>query len=432
MFDQRSCLKFVLLAIACTAGIAQGNEPEALQPPDRQTTSTSTQPATAPAAVVMGTEVADPTLAAILGATPVTLKLTDVAIADVLTALGKKVGMPMPLYNAGNRPGNDPPAPKKITVAYDNTPFWEVIQDVCKKTDLTPSISGGGGSARQMMFLPMAMNRGSFLNGPIHRSGAALTAFTMVSRQKTVNLGTNTPSGGTITGQLQVMLEPKVRICSYSRDAVIHEAIDESGEVLKQTSSPAPVAHRMFRGRQNFNVLDTVQSQLPVTFVLEYPPTNSDGTIARLSGVVKVVVATHIQAIEFNDLLAPGEQTIESDQGIRITLVNFKAMENSGNRQYIAELVLNRGTMDVPKFQALANGMSFKCTDAKGQDLPFNGYHGQTVETPDQVKRSIMFFRREVRNGADEVGTPAKFVWEIVAKSQEIHVPFEFENINIP
>ena len=103
-------------------------------------------------------------------------------------------------------------------------------------------------------------------------------------------------------------------------------------------------------------------------------------------------------------------------------------------RQYLAQVVIYRDQLDRQKFMAMANGPSVRAFDTQGRELQFNRVRESNISDT-EARLSLMFYRHG-GGGGDEVGTevgePVKLVWELVTRSKDIDVPFEFKDLPMP
>jgi len=387
---------------------------EAAQPALERFTKSRTAAESVLATIEMN-RVAAPTL--------ITLKLNDASVEDVMAAFSKQTGYLLRPYNRAIWNGR---ANKQtVSVDYQNTPFWDALIDFCQKAQLSPYFNDS--TSRQMLFMPSNQMGQSMFNSPRSASGAMLTLMTQLSRQSSISLGTQQSGGRSqFTGRMILLSEPKVRVTGFYYQAALDEAVDDNGNNLL----PA--------GEHSFGGMNTTsrQSQVNVAINLLYPANKPGLKIARLRGKLKMKVATTIESVEFQDVSGDKEQPGKTESGRRITICSAKPL-NEGNdkgnlRQYLVKVIVYRDKLEARKFTEMTNNLGLRVMDAQGRDLQFQ-MNREVTNKGNETHISMMYYRRSAdEGGGDDVGEPAKIVWDVILDSKEITVPFEFKDLPMP
>lgn len=351
----------------------------------------------------------------------ITLKLDNAKLDDVLAAMSKQVGYSLRPYSREiwKQLGSEPP---KISVAFNATPFWDALRDVCQKGQIAPYFDGTPG--KQMLFMPTANVGFTPLSCPSSVNGAVMSSLTTLSRQNSVSFGSNNATQSYFNGQMNVMFEPKVRVSGYSYQPLILEAVDDRGNSLLPKEQSA----------NGMNAMNVPQAQISIGFNLTYPSKNAGTKIVRLRGKNRFSVATRVESVKFNDITDGKEQSQQTPSGRRMTLMSLKPQtdNNDGSgRQYVAQVVIYRDGTDQQKFNETASSVVIRCMDSEDRELTYQGYQS-SANNGNEAKLSMMFYRRGRNEGGDETGEPAKLVWEVTTDSKDITVPFEFSDIPMP
>lgn len=351
--------------------------------------------------------------------TYVTLKMDNATIDAVLKAMSKETGYSLKMFNQGMwmRGGNQ----QKISIDYNKTLFWEALKDLCRKAQITPYFNGGSG--KQFLFLPAAQMGMSFIDCPTSVNGCVMIIFTNLSRQNSVTFEHNATSCD-FSGGLMVMIEPKLHLLRYSYTPIIDQAMDDKGNSLVPPRNS---------GDSGWNGINR-QMQLNLGMNLTYPMKNAGAKIAELRGRLKLTVVLKSEPLEFTSVNGEKEQTLSTPSGRRVTLISVKKSNEAGddNRQFIAKVKLYRDKLSDEKFNELTNSPGITLLDSKGNELQFQGEQ-DIKRGKDEATIDFLFYRRTSDDGGgQDVGTPAKLVWDFVNESRDIDLPFEFKDLPIP
>jgi len=337
----------------------------------------------------------------------------------VLKAMSKQTGYSLRPYNQGmwgNR-GNQ----AKISVDYQRTPFWEAVTDMCHKAQISPYFNGG--SSKQLLFLPAAQIGMSFIDCPLSTHGAAMIICTNLSRQNTVTFNGDAANvSNNFSGQVMVLLEPKMRVTRYAYQPMIDEAADDKGNNLVPPRD----------GDSGWSS-NSQQTQINLGMNLKYPAKDPGTKIAKLRGKVRLTVAVRTEPLEFTDLTGEKEQTLTTPSGRRLTVTSVKPLTdgNGDNRQYVAQVTMYRDKLDQEKFNEQMYNPGIVLLDAQGRELQYQNVR-DTSNNGTEAKLSIFDYRLSADEGGDDVGVPTKLVWDTTTQTRDIDLPFEFKDMPMP
>jgi hypothetical protein len=360
-------------------------------------------------------EEAESTLSEIEGqqmaaATEVTAHLKDVTAVNALAQLSKLTGYDLrpanvEMFNQSQLP--------LVSIEADHRPFWEVVQKLCGDGQIMLQNTGFSNS-RTLLFMPSPrFGNMQTMDGPSYLNGAFLFSATVITRSATIQFGAPNQIRKQMNVQIELFLEPKVRITNFAVDADECQAMDDKGASLKPEGQQGPMMYGGVGTMLNFNV--------PLKYVEQ-----SGGKIANLQGQVKLTVRMGTETAEIADVTKGGE--IEKElAGQKITL---RAVKQLNPRQYQAQVVFNRGEMAPQVFQQASfqrmQDPGIRLFDDKGREFQYSGMNSQSSDG-NSCTLGLMFFAVD-----QEMGQPKKLIWEASRTTREIPVTFKFSDLPLP
>ena len=368
--------------------------------------------------------------------TLVTLRMADVRPDAVLAEFVKQTGYEIqPQNDSFWQEANLP----NVSIAVDQQPFWTAFKQFC--ADAGVVMYNSGGAERKILLMPANQYaKTSPFKCPSSARGAFLVLITNIQRTSSLNLADPQNIQRSMWMQMQVLAEPKVRIVRYAHSADLSEAVDEKGDSLLVAGGDRLSGRSYISGRSLEDGLTMPASRgliMNVAVPLQYPA-NAGQKIARLRGQLRVVAQVRSDQVEIPDVLSAKDVSKTLD-GHRIVL---KEVKKTGDRQYQASVVFYRDGMAQKKFGEMCNNPTVRLLDSEGREFMSSG-RSNGDSTTEQAEMKLGFSQRNppalgmgVAWGGGPAalagGEPAKLVWEIVANTQDILVPFEFTDLPLP
>ena len=350
----------------------------------------------------------------VTAASRVSLKLDDVTPAAALAALSKQTGYTLRGYDEQMWQHVNLP---KLSLDLKDQPFWSVVREVCGKGNIAPYPHSPGGGVNTLTFIPTAQWGGAsdLLACPAHVNGAFMFVATNVQRNSSVVLTTPRTVTRSLSVELQVFAEPKVRVLQYDYRPDVTEAVDENGRSLApERGGPGRTTGSVGQRAGAWNM------SVPLRYA-----TDTGRRLARLKGVVKLTVQVGSESATFDDVMDAKDQA--KDAGARRAVL--KGVRHIDDNQYEVTLVFPRagGPADPAEFQNGVENPTLQLLDADGRAFQFGGSNGIRDDDGEQLTAAYTFFANGPQNGR-----PVKLVWEVATGSREITVPFEFSDLPLP
>lgn len=341
------------------------------------------------------------------GASLITMHLKQASPKKVFAELSRQAGAdlhpdPLNLWDSRRWPA--------IDVDIDNQPFWLALKEVCQKLDVTLH---GNGWSRDMVITDR--NAGTQIWGaaPFVVQGPFLFLANHINSGISVDL--HQPNNVSRETHLQILVfaEPKIRVLQGSYVARLEQVLDEKGNsLMMQRLTPdgmQPVVNWFWN--------------LSVSLA---PPPNAGRRIAKLKGSARYLIQTRAERAEIPDVLA-ARNVSKVVAGRRFVL---KEVRRNGDA-YTVHLTLYRTGWAPAEWSLLYPYNFFKLEDAKGRPLYRVPRAGGGGAGGDQLDITLTF-RRQTWLEDEDLGEPAKLVWEVPTESKTVTVPFEFNDLPLP
>ena len=372
----------------------------------------------------------------LLGASLVSLRVTDVHPRELINELALQSGVrfeywPHDPWEVGGAAGG------KVSLELQAVPFWDALQRVSETTSIYP-VEHQPAAPGSIVLSQHAERLSGY---PTAHHGAFAVQLRRLYRNQSSQIDLGVEQDGRIGGasrsssslsvDLRLLVEPKVRLSASMTQPVLEEAVDESGRDLLLPSETRRI-NRL--GWSNTSNQWAVQSSLS----LDAKAASGSQRIARLRGQLEAEIAMEVARLELKladlaDLrrLRPDEKvplskryTIGSYQ-IELTslrraqddsiYVDFTITPQAGSPEQLQE--------EWVRMQAMSNALRLE--DASGRLWsPAAGNTGWDG-TSAQISRGF-------HRGGDSAGPAVQLVWEIPAKIMRISIPFEFTDIPLP
>jgi hypothetical protein len=316
---------------------------------------------------------------------------------ELLTEIFRQANLPMarhPLNFIDD--GSTPP----LTVNFDRRPFWAAVKEVCEVSKLDVR--------RVYDDERLTVTRGE--NAPVHGPSVVRGPAIVYAE----NAGAATKIGAeNRTGlfRLCVYVEPRVRVVGLKTDFEL--VVDENGDALLPDN---------FNGRGVGPVPDTDffwQSQFPIA------PTRFSRKIARLKGTMHLTVQTEAKTFELPIQTGdkPGRKELA---GYTFDLLGLDAAGDG----HTLRLKLFRENLEPWQWDWFRQPMRrARLLDEHGVPLRVSG---SGTGGDDRSTDCSVTYTASDGSLTPLTAKPAKLVWELPTKSEQLDIPFELIDVGLP
>jgi len=341
--------------------------------------------------------VAEPTL--------ITLNMKNADAEAVFTALARQSRYDIELFNQGGwNPANLP----KISITADQRPFWEVFREACSQAGL--SLVNTGDDQRIFRLSPVRPGRHDMMKCPCSIDKSFLLAATSLAGSGSVDLSHPENNRSTLSMQMTMLVEPKVRVIRYAAQPDIDEVVDNKGNSLKPDANYS----------RGYGMLRGIGGAMVVALKC---PANAGDRIASFRGKVRLTVQTRSEMLQMPDIVK-ARWVSKSVGGLKVTIKN---VARKSAYQYRVDALFTRTTMKEAVFSQLLQTPSLRLVDADGHEYRYSGHSGGLTHGGGSYDVSMSFTR-----GNTDAGEPVKLVWVVPTDIQEIAVPFTFSDLPLP
>lgn len=377
---------------------------------DRVTRSAPTDEARTAAAAALK-QIADDR---VVGASYVTLKLTDAPARRAFEELGRQAFAPLRPYPDDLWAGDM--AQAKVTVDVDRQPFWAAMRELGRQTGLEVREFNG-----EQRLMHAGGNPNGQLGGRAVVAGAFLVTANQLTRSQTIDLSADgdPPVQDDFGIQLTAAAEPKVRVLAVAPAVRLEAATDDHGNSLLPPAPPPDAADNLagpaFGGEGSYSLYAA----------LKYPAANPGKRIARLRGS-----ATFTVQVESEKLDVPVAKLPATSRTIKDVRIAFGPMAKTGDGWQVK--LTAHTPEDAPAWQEIQANMiaRLKVVDAAGQPLDNQGFG--SGGGGDKVELTLTFGQSHRPEDGRQSGDPVRLVWEIPTRTRDVTVPFEFKDLKLP
>ncbi|MGA2499580.1 MAG: HEAT repeat domain-containing protein [Tepidisphaeraceae bacterium] len=353
--------------------------------------------------------------------TLVSLHIKNAPMSLAVTELSRQVGTDINVWPPGNFGG----VQKTVTIDVDHQPFWEVVRQACAQSGWGPERWGNG----RNNVLTLSPNGGNWGKRPATMQGQFMVMAANVQRHETLDFGDPNNPSRQYSLYVHVCADPKMHIIRANNILEVSRAVDEKGNslVVKQ------------EGYTGFNS----GNQNPWFWELQAPlqlRPDIGKKLVEFKGVAKFSAQTKTERWEFeNPMKIKNEQKKLQNDTVTLTVKSVAASpNNNGVEVQIGVSVKSKGGLNIfarpePQQQNPLTDYSMlqqniRMVDAKGRQFQFSGGGGGGGAT--SWDYSFNFQPRDA-NG-QQIGEPAKLIWELPLEVKEIAVPVEFKDLPLP
>ncbi len=350
----------------------------------------------------------------------VSLHLKNAPMSLVVAELSRQIGADINIWPPGNVGGIQ----KTVTIDVDRQPFWEVTRQACAQSGWGPERWGNG----RNNVLTLSPNGGIWGKRPATMQGQFMVMAANVQRHETLDFGDPNNPSRQYSIYAHVCVDPKMRIIRANSNIEVSRAVDEKGNSLlvKQEGYASYNS-----GNQNPWFWE-VQAPLQLRPDIGKRLVEFKG-IARFSAQTK----TEVWQLE-NPLKLKNEQKKLANDTVTLTIKSVAANANNNNsvEVQIGITVKNKPNLNIfaraepqnPLTDYSILQQNIRMLDAKGRQFQNGGGGGGGGMT--SWDYSFNFQPRDVTG--QQLGEPAKLIWELPMEIKEIAVPVEFKDLPLP
>lgn len=341
-------------------------------------------------------------------AVPVTLHLDSMPPADAVGEFTKKTGVPVQFWPQNlfeqNYGPNGPSS--SISVSVDNQPLWVALDAICAESHLQPVITGQGEN------ITLQFTGGNYV--PLSKRPSSVNpnstiVVESIQRSNSVSFQSDPPMENHSCGiSLSAYIDPRIHPLSQ-HGATVETAVDESGK-----SIAAP------QNQQGVNYGPSVMWKIDNIFVpLDYDPQVSH-KLADFKGSIEISVASESDKLEISDL-QNAQDTQQTVAGMGVSVHDIKIEGNNIS----AKITLRQDDMDKQAWNQIPQTIfhDVKFVTADGKTLSTGGGGGGGGNKLEYTLNST---------GPSNGDKPVKIVFEIPTKIEQIDLPFEFHDLQLP
>jgi hypothetical protein len=336
----------------------------------------------------------------------VTIHMEGVHPHDVMDELTKQTGVafavwPDQLYQQNQQ------LPTSITLNLDQATFWTAVGAMCEGAHLQPWNFNNSGA----ITFQQSDGHEPFGKRPQSAGPMGTIVVDSIQRNHSISFRDDDPQVQRNCGvEIKAFVDPRVRMMKFQNQANVDTAEDENGESIVVAPGNAT---------PNFQDSQTKWEIQGLNIPLNYDPEKSH-KLATLKGSVRVMVASDVAKIEFDDL-ANAAGTDKEEGGLKVIVDDVKENEHSTE----VKVRIMRTEMSKENFRNIF-GKIFqdgRFESAGGKEMRPGGGGGGGEDLLQYTLNA---------NYSGEGDKPVKLIWEIPTQTQQIDLPFEFHDLTLP
>jgi len=349
-----------------------------------------------------------------IGPTLITLKLNAVSPTDAARAIAREAQLEF--ATGTENIWSDSPA--KIDLDLDGVPIWEALLQLATKAHVALNGFDRGG---RIVLVPLGKESSP---PPIATAGPFLVVLSRIevnvskakdfAGPKPMNVRNNAFQAPACRLYLFPFCEPKLKAIHWYVDS-IDECVTEGGQNLNMDN-------RGFRSSASGRISKWVyETQLSFTALPE------GRKISRLKMTARFVLQRGTEKLEVPNILSVKNST-HLLGGFRLLIASVNKVTED---RYAYEISLFRDGHSQAEWglmQSLFDSSECKLVDAEGHALNQSGGGGSYGMDKITINNSLSC---DKGNGV-KVGEPAKLIWEFPSPTEQVIVPLEFRDIELP
>ena len=331
------------------------------------------------------------------GSSNVTLQ-GEMTIDEVFSAIEEQTGNVILDYRSRlNQPSDD----SSISLDLDDVPFWEALDQILDKANLTTYTFVG--EPRKLAVVAAG-------DGAAERvgSGAYAGLFRVEPTQLTLDRNLRNPGADTLRMSMEVIWEPRVLPILIRQDLGDIELTTDNGETL----SVATTGTAQIPVQPNVAAIDM---RLPLSL-----PSRDAKEIASLKGTLVALVPGGDVSFEFTDLT---QKNVQQRKG-GLTVVLDQVRKNGGVQQIYIRLRLDQANDSLQSHLDWVENNGIQLIDPDGKEADQPGYE-KYLERDSEVGYSYIYPVEGDLKGW-------KLIYTTPAGIAEVPVEYELKGISLP
>jgi hypothetical protein len=333
--------------------------------------------------------------------TTITLSADQMPLLDIFATIEKQTGNHIADHRQQTA-DKDGDKQKKLSVAFQNEPFWSAMDQLLDQAELGVYNYAGNDALAVVEREPG--------DGPRHGmaiySGPLRLEILEVSAQQNLRK----TDRNTLKLQMEVAWEPRLRPIAVSQGAAEVEAVDDAGNKLAISQPDAAIDAEISAGTQATELV------LPLTL----PPRDAT-KIASLKGKLRALVPGRQVKFQFGDLTHAASKT-QTSGGVQVTIDAVR--KNNEVWEVHMRLKLDEDNHALESHRGWAFQNLSYLVDKDGKRIESAGLE-TTLQTKNEV--GVAYFFDQPR-GLDGL----TWVYETPAAIVELPVDYEFKDIRLP
>lgn len=343
----------------------------------------------------------------VIGATRISLDLSDVPINDAIAAInaqlagGRTLLYPRELWQDGSGP--------RVTIRSTRQPLWSVLREITQQAgiEITPCEDG----------LRLAPGCGGLARGPATVAGPILIAAGRIYHQRSIEFTQGSLRNCEFGIQFNALVEPKIKTMPGASLVRVLEAVDDRGNQLL----PPGGSQETFGGSGPY---------WSFAARLQYPD-KPGARIARINGELVFSAATRFETIELTDLSGVRNVVTVAGRDCRFIV---RSVTQNGERYEVA-LAGAAPAGDVEAFhrvQQMLYTADVRLLDARSQSILRSAGPNFIASDHPNTLELTMTFDRNLSDGRPTPGAAHRLLWPIPVESKPITLPFEIRDLPMP
>ncbi|HMO25432.1 MAG TPA: hypothetical protein PKB10_04115 [Tepidisphaeraceae bacterium] len=338
------------------------------------------------------------------GASLITMKFTDAPAKDAFEELFRQAGATLRVEPEGHL---DREQIGKVTIDVERRPFWQVIAELSRQTNMDLQSGGQAG-------LVLRPGGARAADQPIVYSGPVMIRAESATRTNTIQFSQAGVASKSFIVQFIALLEPKLSGGAPNATSVkIESMLDASGQPVENN----PQASNIWGGHGG-----------QVSFMIRLP-TDKDlgGKLSLVRGVLSVPVTTKFETLEIDKL----EDIDNTTHALGPLRVEIKSLAKENDRTHKLTITVHRDTATDDIWRQVNHQMFGQIRLLDANDNEYNTGGWGSSGDGSKLEGNVTFNRMNRRGGA-EPGEPAKLRWRVGVEGHTIDVPFEFKALPMP
>jgi hypothetical protein len=355
------------------------------------------------AALAQNAPSSQPATGGLAAAKPITLHIKDLPPKDAIAKLGEAAGVNISVWpdTAWDSRFRGNKAVPKVTIDAEAQPFWAVARDLCQQADAKPADMG---TPDQLTI----MESENFFDSPVYMGPAHLAIVTGIRRSYQTTFSGPARKSEHMSVELDLWFDPRLQFLQSAHTVTVTEALDENGVSIVVPADKA--MDRFSRALQRLHMNTSVR--------LNYDPAKSK-TLKKFSGYLRLIMESKREEIRIADL-ANAEGIEAMAAGVRLVITEVIPQNKSLQIKYTI----------TPQVEI---------SDERWTEISQSAFSRMIVTNETGRRISLDKNSRGSRKKIDGTLTlntsdnsKLNLVWPIATETEQVDLPFEFNDLPLP